>query len=243
MKSGSDLIRRDFLRKSGLFGAAAVVAITSPLATSAASDLVDMHAQNRDSDDIAPTEDLMREHGLLNRVLLIYENFIYRIDRGLSLEAEEIAAAAGVVRHFIEDYHERAEERYIFPRFQKARVLTELVEVLNEQHDAGRRLTGQIITSAKAATRKDAADRAMLAQSLRAFVYMYRPHEAREDTVLFPALRKIVTPDEFDDLGEVMEANDRKQLGPNGFERCREQVAHLEKHLGIYDLAQFTPQV
>ncbi|AHF17361.1 hypothetical protein NIASO_06125 [Niabella soli DSM 19437] len=31
---------------------------------------------------------------------------------------------------------------------------------------------------------------------------MYRPHEAREDTVLFPAFRKIVSRHEYDSLGK-----------------------------------------
>src|SRR5207237_5266049 len=38
--------------------------------------------------------------------------------------------------------------------------------------------------------------------SIQQFIRMYNPHEAREDTVLFPAFRKIVSPHEFDALGE-----------------------------------------
>ena len=34
------------------------------------------------------------------------------------------------------------------------------------------------------------------------FVRMYEPHEAREDTVLFPQFRKIVSKHEYDALGE-----------------------------------------
>ena len=41
--------------------------------------------------------------------------------------------------------------------------------------------------------------------SLRQFIRMYNPHEAREDTVLFPAFRGIVSANEFDSLGEDFE--------------------------------------
>ncbi len=34
---------------------------------------------------------------------------------------------------------------------------------------------------------------------------MYRPHEAREDTILFPALRKLVSKNEYHSLGEKFE--------------------------------------
>jgi hemerythrin-like domain-containing protein len=191
-------------------------------------------------EEIGPTEDLMREHGVLNRVLLIYDHLIEQIDRKQDVSPEAITGAATVIRKFIEDYHEKQEEQFLFPRFQKANVLTDLVPVLKAQHDAGRKLTDRILAQANA---RAAADRAKLAQDLRVFNRMYRPHEAREDTVLFPALHKIVSPHEFDALGEQFEANEHKQFGGDGFEIWRDKVAGLEKQLGIYDLAQFTPKV
>lgn len=42
-------------------------------------------------------------------------------------------------------------------------------------------------------------------QLLESFNTMCRPHEAREDMVLFPALRKIVSRNEFYALGEDFE--------------------------------------
>lgn len=71
---------------------------------------------------------------------------------------------------------------------------------------------------------------------------MYEPHEAREDTVLFPALHKIVTPHEFGALGEDFEKKEHELFGEDGFEQMIDKVASVEKQLGIYDLAQFTPK-
>ena len=72
---------------------------------------------------------------------------------------------------------------------------------------------------------------------------MYRPHESREDTVLFPTLRTILKPKQVEELGERMEEDEKKVLGDEGFEKSVAQVAALEKQLGIYDLSQFTPKV
>ncbi|WP_051084263.1 hypothetical protein [Segetibacter koreensis] len=69
------------------------------------------------------------------------------------------------------------------------------------------------------------------------------PHEAREDTVLFPAFRKIVSKNEYDSLGEEFENNEHKLFGEDGFETMVNKVADIEKSLGIYDLAQFTPKI
>jgi hemerythrin-like domain-containing protein len=70
---------------------------------------------------------------------------------------------------------------------------------------------------------------------------MYRPHEAREDTVLFPAFRKLVSKHEYDALGEEFEDNEHKHFGQDGFETMVGRVSAIEKQLGIYDLNQFTP--
>ncbi|PUA35693.1 hypothetical protein C8Z91_28915 [Paenibacillus elgii] len=71
---------------------------------------------------------------------------------------------------------------------------------------------------------------------------MYEPHEAREDTDLFPALRSIVTPKEFKNLGELFEEIEEKRFGKNGFQRIVQFISRIEQTLGIYDLSQFTPQ-
>jgi hypothetical protein len=66
--------------------------------------------------------------------------------------------------------------------------------------------------------------------------------EAREDTVLFPALRDIVSKQEFGALGEDFEKKEHQLFGEGGFEKIVERVATIERALGIYDLAQFTPR-
>jgi hypothetical protein len=71
---------------------------------------------------------------------------------------------------------------------------------------------------------------------------MYEPHEAREDTDLFPDLRDIVGSGEFQKLGEQFEEIEHEKFGENGFKRIVYEVAKIEKALGIHDLAQFTPR-
>jgi hypothetical protein len=72
---------------------------------------------------------------------------------------------------------------------------------------------------------------------------MYNPHEAREDTVRFPAFRKIVSKHEYDSLGKDFENKEHQTFGDEGFEKMVDRVAGIGKALGIYDLAQFTPKI
>jgi hemerythrin-like domain-containing protein len=80
-------------------------------------------------------------------------------------------------------------------------------------------------------------------QACEEFIRMYRPHEAREDTVLFPALHKIMSDAQMKQIGERLEQEEDRLFGAEGFEQTVDQVAALEKQLGIYDLGQFTPTV
>jgi hypothetical protein len=78
---------------------------------------------------------------------------------------------------------------------------------------------------------------------MRQFVRMYEPHEAREDTVLFPALRQVVSKHEFGALGQDFEKKEHQLFGDEGFEKIVDRVAAIERSLGFYDLAQFTPTI
>jgi hemerythrin-like domain-containing protein len=190
---------------------------------------------------VTAPEDLMKEHGVLNRCLLIYEEGIRRIRAKQEVAPEVFLHTAELVRTFVEEYHEKNEEKYIFPEFVKARKLVDLVETLKTQHLAGRKVTAEILRLAQSSLFRVEANRGRLVAACQSFIRMYRPHEAREDTVLFPALRTILTSRQVEALGDRMEEDEHKVLGEEGFEHSVEKVARIETQLGIEDLKQFTP--
>jgi hemerythrin-like domain-containing protein len=200
-------------------------------------------AGKEEEEEVSPAEDLMREHGVLNRVLLVYEESIHRLDSPEGAPAEVIARAADIIRRFIEQYHEKLEEDFLFPRFEKANKLVDLTATLRRQHLGGRTLTETIRRLANPKSASDAANRQELIRSMQLFVRMYRPHEAREDTVIFPALPSVIGSKELEALGERFEDKEHELFGKAGFEGIVEEVAKLEQTLGIYDLEKFTPQV
>jgi hemerythrin-like domain-containing protein len=196
-------------------------------------------AQGNDSEAVTPPEDLMREHGVLNRVLLIYEAAIRKLADNEDFDPTVISDSAQVIRQFIEGYHEWNEETQLFPRFRKSGQMVELVNVLYQQHQAGRRLTDTILILAPDLGRQDEVR--PLIEALQAFIRMYRPHEAREDTELFPKLRSIVSPHEFGAMAEDFEKDERRKFGQDGFEMMVQRVADLERAIGINDLSKMTP--
>jgi hemerythrin-like domain-containing protein len=202
----------------------------------------EVSTDSKAEEEASPAEDLMREHGVLKRILLIYGEAVRRIQVNEEVPPQALMDSAKIIRSFIEDYHEKLEEYFLFPRFRKARQLVDLVEILADQHRAGRRLTDTTLKLSTLKTFKNPQEQQNLTESLRLFVRMYNPHEAREDTVLFPAFRKLVSADEYGALGEDFEKREHVLFGDNGFEDMADRVAAIEKTLGIFDLAQFTPK-
>lgn len=193
-------------------------------------------AAEKRSEEVGPTEDLMREHGVLRRTMLVYREVMRRIGENKPVPAAEVSEGARLIRSFVEEYHEKDEEEFLFPRLRKAGKEVALVDVLQKQHEAGRRVTAEILRLAHANQPK------ALAAALAEFVRMYEPHAAREDTVLFPAFRALLSEKELDELGEQFEKKERQLFHGDGFEQGVATVTRLEKALGIYELGQLTPK-
>jgi hemerythrin-like domain-containing protein len=198
-------------------------------------------APAEDDVPVTPPEDLMREHGVLKRVLLIYREGIRRVEAGDELPVQALNAGAAIIRSFIEDYHEQLEEKHVFPKLEQAGKLADVTAVLRTQHARGRVLTDRVVAATSTAPALDQAKRDAVVQDMSAFIRMYEPHEAREDTVVFPALRQVVPANEFRDMADMFEDEEHRRFGQAGFEGVVTKVADIEKSLGIYDLNQFTP--
>jgi hemerythrin-like domain-containing protein len=229
--------KRDFLKSASLVGATLAAGLILP---AYAAEQDEKESEGKE-ESVTPPEDLMREHGVLDRVLLVYEAGARKFSSGEDFDPAVISDAATIARDFIENYHEKSEEEDVFPRFKKAGKLVSLVDTLLEQHKAGRRVTARILQFAPASG-KDEDARRQVVDSIQTFIRMYRPHAAREDTDLFPKLRGLVSAHEYDAMAESFEKKEHQQFGEDGFEMMTKRVAALEEKMGIHDLSQFTPR-
>ena len=188
-----------------------------------------------------PDVDLMEEHGVLKRVLLIYQEALRRIDIGQEPPVAAIAKSALVVHDFIEGFHEPLEEGFVFPRLRSAGELVSPVETLLVQHARGRERTQLILAGATNQGMSTTTTRQQVTSAMSDFVRMCEPHEAREDTVVFPAFRAMLRADQLTDLATTFADLQRQQFGHGAFATIVNHVAAIERSLEIYDLNQFTP--
>jgi hemerythrin-like domain-containing protein len=225
--------RRHFLILAGGLATGAGLLRASPPAWAAAGS---------EAEAVTANEDLMREHGLIRRILLVYQAAARRARSApTSLPLGELGAAADLMRRFGEDYHEHAlEEVHIFPVVRKIYgPVAKLPDTLERQHRRGREITGYVQRIA-AKPSLSAAAAEPLARTLEAFVRMYEPHAAREDTELFPAWKAALCPAAYAEMGERFEEIERKTFGGDGFEDALGRIARIEAAFGVNNLAAAT---
>jgi hypothetical protein len=82
--------------------------------------------------------------------------------------------------------------------------------------------------------------REQLRGRLAAFARMYEPHEAREDTVVYPALRGVLVQQQLDLPAERFAELKNHLYGDAALQQYLDRVAGVEQQLGIADLSVFT---
>ena len=192
--------------------------------------------------EVTATEDLMREHGILRRALLVYQESAVRLRQDpASVPPDALEKTANLFRVFGEEYHEKKlEETFIFPAVKKtANAATAYVDILLAQHVRGREITDYLLSISQAD--KIASNSVEpLAKALELFVRMYEHHAAIEDTVVFPAWKAAVGGNELDALGEKFEEIEHEQFGSDGFETALKRMEEIEQSLGLSNLDMFT---
>ncbi|MGO9133005.1 MAG: hemerythrin domain-containing protein [Methylovirgula sp.] len=187
-------------------------------------------------------EDLMREHGVIRRAILVYREAAVKLRaKPTDVDPDILRRTALLFRNFGEDYHEKKlEETHIFPTIKKAGgPAVAYVDILVAQHQRGREITDYVL----AVTAKGAigtGDAEPLARALDGVELMYEHHAAREDSIVFPAWKDALSAHQLDEMGEKFEEIEQQQFGKDGFEDAVAQIGRIEQALGIADITRFT---
>jgi hemerythrin-like domain-containing protein len=192
--------------------------------------------------EVEANEDLMREHGVLRRTLLVYAEAADRLTRGTApVPATAISRAATLFREFGEDYHERKlKETFVFPAVRQAKAaVAAILDVLVVQHDRGRLITDYVLAVTRGG-KISLANTGPLGATLQSFVRMYEHHTAIEDTVVFPAWKAAVPEQEYKELSERFEEIEHQMFGDDGFEDAVKRIAGIEEAFGLADLGKLT---
>ena len=193
-------------------------------------------------EQVTATEDLMREHGILRRALLVYNDLAIRLRQDpAATPLSSLEKTAQLFRVFGENYHEkRLEETYIIPVIKKVQGgVAGYGDVLLAQHARGREITDYLLSVSKG-DRLSINQSESAARALDSFVRMYEHHAAVEDTVVFPAWKAATGEQEYQELAEKFEEIETEEFGTDGFEAALKRITEIEGELGLTNLETFT---
>jgi hemerythrin-like domain-containing protein len=240
-KSGET--RRRFLRLSAATGSALMMVGCADKSPAPGGQQSSKEKEEKGG-EVTAAEDLMREHGVIRRALLIYTETSVRLrsDPG-SVPPDALQKTARLFRAFGEDYHEKKlEEAYIFPAVKIAGgPAAAMADTLVAQHQRGREITDYILAVTRGA-KLGAANAGELAAAFDSLARMYRAHAAREDTVIFPAWKQTLSAGQLDEMNDKFEEIEHQQFGKDGFEDAVRQISDIETSLALGDLSAFTAQ-
>jgi hemerythrin-like domain-containing protein len=184
---------------------------------------------------------MMREHGVLRRILVVYREVAEMIRAGTRFDVAALADAADLFRTFGEDYHEhKLEEKHVFPAVRKAGgPASALIDILLQQHQRGREINRMLIATCKGGVIPDAR-RPDVASVLENYARMYEAHAAQEDTIVFQAWRKSLSRHDLRETSEQFEEIEKAQFKGDGFDQAVDRIAKIEQRLRIADLGRFT---
>jgi hemerythrin-like domain-containing protein len=227
------------LARRGMIGLALAGGVLwAPAAMGAGAEKADKKSAEKGG-EVSAVEDLMREHGVLRRILILYREAAGRLHAGQKIDVAALHSAAGLFQNFGERYHETMlEQEHVFPVLRGTR-LAAMVDTLLLQHRRGNEITAWIIGRTKGGG-IGSADAAPMGSALLAFARMYEAHSAREDTMVFPAFKNALSPARIAALGEQFEEIERRQFGGDGFDMALATIARAEAAFGLADLASFT---
>lgn len=232
----NDATRRELLRSG-------VILVTTAAAGSIGASAWAQQSKENAEPEVTATEDLMREHGVIRRALLVYSQLAENIRKSPgAVDAAALHKTAQLFRTFGEDYHERMlEEQHIFPTVKKMKVdAAKYPDILVAQHQRGREITDYLMAVTNA-PRIAAQHGEPLARALQGLVLMYENHAAREDTIVFPAWKTNFSNKQLDELSDQFEDIEHKMFGKDGFEDAEKTISNIEATFGFTDISQFTP--
>jgi hemerythrin-like domain-containing protein len=222
--------RRKFFIKAGSFLAASAVTLSQSPAIGFTIGM-----------PLPPAEDLTQEHGVLERIILAYETIASRFEHHQGDPDGCLKRTTAMIVKYFQGHHERVEELMIFPALTKANAHPQLTATLVSQHRSGHELTDAISRKMEHGKLSDSLQNDLV-PLLRSYTRMFRPHIARENTVVFPSLREVMTPAEYQEFSNKVNALENKMLPASLSDILAELVA-IETALGIADLSSFTAVV
>lgn len=177
-----------------------------------------------------PTDELMEEHRVIERMLGIVGKACDRLEAGEDVDPEVFAGAADFFKNFADKCHHSKEEKQLFVKMQECGMSGEVgpVAVMLREHEDGRAHVRQI-AELSAKKLSDKKVRSGLIKAGRGYVELLSQHIQKEDSILYPMANQILSDEDQEELEKGFAAVEEKIMGPGVHEKYHHLIEEWEK--------------
>jgi hemerythrin-like domain-containing protein len=150
----------------------------------------------------SPTQMLEDEHLVIAKVVGAAPVLADRLEAGQLVDVETLLDVVEFMRIFADKCHHGKEEELLFPALANKGVPMQgcPVGALTAEHIRGRSLVKELADAAEAYKGGDSAARGAVVKSLRGIAALYPNHIWKEDYLLFPLTKKVLSMEEQQSL-------------------------------------------
>lgn len=176
-----------------------------------------------------PTDDLMNEHRVIERMLAVVSKATDRLERGEEVDKAVFEDAVDFFKNFADRCHHGKEEKLLFEKMMERGVSGEVgpIAVMLREHEDGRAHVRRIADlSSKKLDKKNSQE---LIHHARGYVELLSQHIQKEDNILYPMANQILTSEDQKELEKGFEEVEEKVMGPGVHERYHDMIERWEK--------------
>jgi len=176
-----------------------------------------------------PTDDLMNEHRVIERMLAILTKASNRLEKGHDIDSKLYLDAVDFLKNFADKCHHSKEEKLLFEKMMERGVSGEVgpIAVMMREHQDGRAHVKLLDKLSKEKMSK--TTREGLIKSSRAYVDLLSRHIRKEDSVLYPLANQILDKEDQKELEEGFERVEKEVMGPGVHEGYHKMIEQWEQ--------------
>ena len=183
-----------------------------------------------------PTETLMNEHRLIEKILVSLESLAVDAEEGTP-DAKQAGDILDFLRGFADRCHHGKEEKHLFPRLGLHGYGPETgpVAVMLNEHEAGRAYIREM------AAAREAGDARGFAAAAHGYVVLLHGHIAKEDQILFRIADSVFTEEDQREVADGFERVEAEEMGAGTHETYLKIAEDLSKRYGVAATATAAP--